>query len=166
MPTNNFLRQLATLLGHEVEFIIVGGVAAVLEGAPVLTLDLDILYRQTPQNTTRLLGALEEMRAHYRDPAGRHVVPDATKLATFRINLFETDLGDLDVLGRIGQDQTYSDLLDRTNRFEVGGLSVRVLDLEAVIETKRHANRDKDHAMMPVLLRTLDMKRATGGDGE
>lgn len=40
---------------HEVELIIVGGVAAVLEGAPILTLDLDILYHQTPENTTRLL---------------------------------------------------------------------------------------------------------------
>jgi len=160
MPTNNFLRQLETLLHHEVEFIIVGGVAAVLEGAPILTLDLDILYYQTSENTTRLLAALEEMGARYRDAAGRHFVPDVSKLATFRLHLLETNLGDLDVFGRIGQDQSYADLFDRTNEYEVGGLSVRVLELEAVIETKKQANRDKDRAMLPVLLRTLEMKRA------
>jgi hypothetical protein len=38
------------LVAHDVEFIVVGGVAAVLQGAPVVTFDLDILHRRTPEN--------------------------------------------------------------------------------------------------------------------
>ncbi len=159
MQANQFLQQLATLTRHEVEFLIVGGVAAVLEGAPVLTLDLDILYLQTPENIGRLLQALEEMGARYRDPAGRHILPDAAKLSTFEMSLLTTRLGELDVIRRIGQALSYADLLPRTNEYEVSGLRVRVLTLEAVIETKQQANRDKDHAMLPVLRRTLELKR-------
>jgi hypothetical protein len=75
-----FLGLLRTLLRHGVVFCVVGGVAAQLEGAPVLTLDLDVLYDKSADNLGRLLGALRELKAHYRDPAGRHIEPDMAKL--------------------------------------------------------------------------------------
>jgi hypothetical protein len=65
-----FFRLLEVLVRHEVEFVIVGGVAAILEGAPIFTQDLDILHQPTDDNTERLLRALEEVHARYRDPAG------------------------------------------------------------------------------------------------
>jgi hypothetical protein len=74
-----FLGLLRVLLRHGVDFFVVGGVAAQLEGAPILTLDLDVLYDTTPQNLDRLLAALREIKAHYRDPAGRHIEPDLEK---------------------------------------------------------------------------------------
>jgi len=43
-----FLGLLRVLLRHGVDFFVVGGVAAQLEGAPILTLDLDVLYDKTP----------------------------------------------------------------------------------------------------------------------
>jgi hypothetical protein len=45
-----FLGLLRVLLRHGVDFFVVGGVAAQLEGAPILTLDLDVLYDKTPEN--------------------------------------------------------------------------------------------------------------------
>ena len=53
-PTN-FEQALALLARHGVEFIIVGGVAAVAHGAPIVTLDLDVVHRRTPDNVQRLL---------------------------------------------------------------------------------------------------------------
>jgi hypothetical protein len=141
-------------------------VAAQLEGAPILTLDLDILYDKAPENVERLLAALRELKARYRDPAGRHIEPDRTKLETFRINLLLTELGALDVLGAIGNGFTYQDLLDRTISYELGEARVRVLELAAVIETKEQANRDKDRAALPVLRQTLAMKNRLKGDEE
>jgi hypothetical protein len=70
-----FLGLLRVLLHHRVDFIVVGGVAAQLEGAPILTLDLDILYDKTPENLDRLLAVLGEIKAHYRDPANRYIRP-------------------------------------------------------------------------------------------
>jgi hypothetical protein len=157
-PSVKFLGLLRVLLGHGVDFFVVGGVAAQLEGAPILTLDLDILFEKSPENLGRLLSALRELNARYRDPAGRHIEPDMCKLETHRMHLLLTDLGALDLLGSIGNGLTYQDLAGRTVTYELGQSRVKVLELAAVIETKTHANRDKDRAVLPVLLRTLEMK--------
>jgi len=79
-----FLGLLRVLLRHGVDFFVVGGVAAQLAGAPILTLDLDVLYDKSPENLGRLLAALREIKARYRDPAGRHIEPDLEKLARMR----------------------------------------------------------------------------------
>lgn len=155
-----FLGLLRVLLRHKVDFLVVGGVAAQLEGAPIVTFDLEILYDKAPENLSRLLAALRELKARYRDPAGRHIEPDTAKLATFRVNLLLTDLGALDVLSAIGKGLTYQDLVGRTLSYELGEVRVRVLDLAAVIETKEQANRDKDRAVLPVLRQTLAMKKS------
>lgn len=159
-----FLGLLRVLLHHEVDFLVVGGVAAQLEGAPILTLDLDILYDKTPENLDRLLAAFQELKAHYRDPAGRHIEPDREKLATMRMHLLLTDLGALDALAAIGAGLTYQDLLARTITYDLAGARVRVLELAAVILTKEQANRDKDRAALPVLRQTLAMKTAPSHD--
>ena len=156
-----FLGLLRALLRHRVDFIVVGGVAAQLEGAPILTFDLDVLYEKSAENLARLLAALRELKAHYRDPAGRHIEPDAEKLATLRLHLLLTELGALDVLGSIGNGLTYQGLVGRTISYQLGESEVRVLELAAVIETKEQANRDKDRAALPVLRQTLALKNRT-----
>jgi hypothetical protein len=165
-PRTSFLGLLRVLLRHGIEFLVVGGVAAQLEGAPILTLDLDILYDKSPQNVERLLAALRELKARYRDPAGRHIEPDREKLETLRMHLLLTELGALDLLGEIGKGLIFNDLAGRTIAYEIGEARVRVLELAAVIETKEHANRAKDRAVLPVLRQTLAMKAVLGRDEE
>jgi hypothetical protein len=58
----------------------VGGVAAVLEGAPISTFDLDIVHDRSPENVTRLLSALADLDARYRDLTGRVLRPEARGL--------------------------------------------------------------------------------------
>jgi hypothetical protein len=158
LPTAKFLGLLRTLLRHGVDFFVVGGVAAQLEGAPIVTFDLDVVYEKTTGNLRRLLAALGELKARYRDPAGRHIEPDMEKLETMRRHLLLTELGALDVLGEIGRSLSFEDLVGRTVSYELGGLRVRVLELAAVIESKEQANRDKDRAVLPVLRQTLALK--------
>ena len=153
-----FRGLLQALLRHGVDFLVVGGVAAQLEGAPIVTFDLDILYDKAPENLDRLLALLRELKARYRDPAGRHIEPDLTKLQTLRTHLLLTDLGALDLLTAIGAGQTYQDLVGRTIVYQLGEDRIRVLELSAVIESKEHANRDKDRAVLPVLRQTLILK--------
>ncbi|HSU83324.1 MAG TPA: hypothetical protein VLR69_12955 [Thermoanaerobaculia bacterium] len=157
-PSVKFLGLLRVLLRHGADFFVVGGVAAQLEGAPILTLDLDVLYSKAPENLDRLLAALRELKARYRDPAGRYIEPDLGKLETMRTHLLLTELGALDVLSAIGNGFTYQDLVSRTVSYELGEMRVRVLELAAVIESKKQANRDKDRAALPILLQTLAMK--------
>ena len=71
--------------------------------------------------------------------------------------LLMTNAGPLDVLGEIGSHRDYTMLAPRSRVVDVGrGLRVRVLDLDALIETKREAGRAKDLATLPVLERTLE----------
>jgi hypothetical protein len=154
-----FFEIVEVLTRHGVEFILVGGVAAILEGAPVSTFDLDVVIRPTPEDRQRLLGALQELHARYLDPAGRHIVPDAGKLETLRIQRLVTDLGPLDVLKSIGAGRSYDDLIAETLFHDVGSISVRTLNLATIIRSKEEANRDKDRAVLPILYRTLQLKK-------
>ncbi len=158
--SSSFLEQLKILVRQEVEFVVVGGVAAVFAGAPIVTLDLDIVYRQSRENVSRLAAALGEIKAVYKDLAGRRIVPDTVKLATNRVNLLETDLGGLDVFHSIAENLGYEDLLPRSSEYEVAGMRLRVVNLETIIESKEFSDRDKDRAVLPILRRTLELRRS------
>jgi predicted nucleotidyltransferase len=147
-------RLLTVLAAHHVDFIVVGGVAAALQGAPVLTQDMDVLYRIEETNLTRLKGALSELNAVARDDP-RGLGFDETHLRTRGHKLAMTDAGALDVRGSINDDVVYEDLLEFTQELEVTGVSVRVLSLERLIQLKRELGRPKDVAMLPVLEATL-----------
>ena len=144
----------------------VGGVAAILEGAPVSTFDLDIVWDPAPENRDRLLAALQELQARYSDPGGRQIFPSLEKLETLRLHQLVTARGPLDVMSQIGHGMTYSDLFGQTEEYDAGGMRVRVLKLEVVILSKEQAMREKDRAVLPVLRRTLALKRAGKVAGE
>ncbi len=60
----------------------------------------------------------------------------------------------------IGAGLRYADLVEDTRVSEVGGIRVRVLGLATIIRSKEQANRDKDRATLPILQRTLGLKKA------
>ena len=152
---NRFADVLRLLVERQVDFMVVGGVAAVLHGAPVSTFDLDVLYSSVEENLPRLADALDRLDALYRDPAGRRIRPDVERLASGGHHLLMTSAGPLDVLGNLGEGWTYETLLPRSGEMQVGDFEVRVLGLAALVEAKELAGRDKDLAMLPVLRETL-----------
>ncbi len=158
--TPDFVGVLAQLRHHAVDFIVVGGVGAVLQGAPVVTFDLDIVPARDAANLDRLFGVLGSLDATYRDPAGRKIAPRREDLGTAGHHLLTTALGFLDVLGAIGPDLAYSELLPHTAvvRLE-SDVEIRVLSLEKLIEIKERLGRAKDLAVVPVLRRTLEESR-------
>lgn len=152
---------LEVLIRHGVSFVVVGMTAAVLQGAPMATLDLDILYELSEDNVARILAALTELEAEFRgDLAGRRLRPNATHLASTGHKLLRTKHGQLDVLGTIEEATRYEDVRADVVRLEVGSLSVEVLGLRRLIAAKERAGRPKDLAALPVLRATLaEMER-------
>ena len=148
----DFSAILKVLARHEVEFIVVGGVCAVLLGAPVATFDLDIVHLRTQVNLDRLTGALAELDAHYREHLPRHVSPAREALAESGHHLLVTRFGPLDVLGSIGEDDDYPSLVRRSEAVHVDrNVSARILDLDALIEVKQRSARAKDSYMLEIL---------------
>ena len=152
----DFLELFRALHRDGVEHVVVGGVAAILEGAPITTLDFDIVVRLDEDNLRRLVTLLEELDARYRDPSGREIRPTLERLRSNKINLLDTKLGPLDVIRTIGPGWDWSDLIDRSHPLQVSELEVWVLDLASIIEAKEIAGREKDRAMLPVLRRCLE----------
>lgn len=158
-PANPFLAALVALRRADVDLVVVGMVSAVLQGAPQLTFDLDIVHERSPENVARLLDVLTAIDAVYRhDP--RKIRPRASLLAGTGHNLFSTQLRDLDCLGTIDDGLGYHELLPHSVELDLGdGLACRALGLEKLIEVKRRAGRPKDLAALPVLEATLDERR-------
>jgi len=160
MESAKYLPLLRVLVAHEVEFILVGGLAAVLQGAPIVTGDLDIVHRRTPENVARLLAALIELEAVYRiDP--RRLKPTETHLSGPGHALLSTKFCDLDVLGTIFADTAYEGLKDDAFELELGDVTVEVLGLERLIKSKEYAGRGKDLAVLPALRAALAQGKKT-----
>lgn len=150
-----FDEALAILTRHDVEFVVVGGIAAILQGSPLTTEDVDVVYLASEGNCRRLVEALDEMDASYADPAGRTIRPDLERLTSARVHLLNTSCGRVDLMRTVGDDLAYPQLIGRTRRLEVGEVEVWVLELEAIIETKEQADRPKDRYQLPFLRQLL-----------
>jgi hypothetical protein len=141
------------LLGGGVRFIVVGGAAAVIHGAPITTQDLDIVPEQTPDNLARLLAVLEGLGARFRPwKPDRDLSPTAEPLAGRGQLLLTTRVGPLDVLCRIHDGRGYAELAERSREVRDEDLQLHVLDLDALIEIKAGTGRAKDQIVVPILL--------------
>jgi predicted nucleotidyltransferase len=156
MDRARYAEVLRRLSANKVEFIVVGMMAGVLRGAPILTADLDLVHRRSVDNVSRLLQVLAGLGAVYRhDP--RRLPPGESHLMSPGHQLLVTTHGDIDCLGTVGEGKSYEDLLDRAPELDLGeGLSVNVIDLRTLIELKEKAGRPKDLAALPVLRATLE----------
>ncbi|WP_437578728.1 hypothetical protein [Sorangium sp. So ce887] len=152
----DFPALLTKLCDAGVEFIIVGGAAAVIQGAPNTTSDLEIVHRRSSDNVARLLDVLLSLDATMRhDLANRGLRPTAELLAgTGQINL-STSLGPIDPLCELDVGQGYEELLPHSQLIIDEGRTLRVLDLPTLIAVKAKAGRPKDRMVLPVLIATL-----------
>jgi uncharacterized protein YqcC (DUF446 family) len=134
----------------------VGGVSAVLHGAPVATFDPDVVHARDRENIARLLSALDELDAVYRIQPERQLRPAESHLASPGHQLLLTKFGPLDVRGVIGKSRTWEDLHASTRTMEIEpDVVVRVLDLEMLIAVKEELGFPKDIAVLPVLRQAL-----------
>jgi hypothetical protein len=106
-------RILRTLRAHDVTFIVIGGIAAIAQGAPTITTDIDITARRTePHDLEALAAALRALDARLRttnDPDGVPVAIDAAMLATAESWTMTTPHGDLDIVFAPAGTQGYAD---------------------------------------------------------
>ena len=142
------LRLLGSLLRHKVRFLVVGLSAAALQGAPVVTEDIDLWFEDL--SDPRLLQALVKVGAAYIPPLGYN--PPM---------LGGPGSEPFDIALRMNGVDTFAVEWKRALEIEVGRLKLKVLPLERILASKLAANRPKDRLVIPVLqntLRTLQVK--------
>lgn len=143
------------LIEAGVEFILVGGLAAVVQGTPVTTMDVDIVHNQSSENIAKLLAFLKSIDAFHRRPDDKMIRPKEGDISGMGHALFTTRLGPLDVLAVIEEGRAYKDILEHTVEIEFRGHTIRVLDLKTLVELKRTSKDLKDRQRLPVLEETL-----------
>ena len=153
--------MLRVLHDHGVAFLVVGGIAARLRGAPLLTQDVDITPAPDRANLERLAGALEDLDARLRTATEPDGVPfpfDPGLLENATAWTLITKHGDLDLVVSPAGTDGYRDLIRDADELKVAiepDLAVQVASLADVIRSKEAAGREKDRAALPLLRRTL-----------
>lgn len=157
----------ATMNRQGVRYIIIGGVASQLHGAPVeRTYDIDVVPDRAGRNLDALARALEEMNARLwigpDEPSGLAMVFDRTSLGEIQsfLNLI-TDHGPLDITYTPDGTQGYPDLRRSVVIIKVGNVAAPVAALEDVIRSKEAAGRIKDLDLVPRLQRFLKRRHRT-----
>lgn len=140
------------LTRHDVEFIVIGGIAAAAHGSPSVTQDLDICYARSDDNLERLAAALIDLGAKLRGVD--EDVPFQLDALTLRHGdhfTFTTKAGDLDCLGTPSGTQGYADLLPGSGLIDFDGLQIRVTSVDDLIRMKRASGRPKDRVELEIL---------------
>ncbi len=155
-------RLLRALAAHEVEFCVIGAMAAWLQGSPTVTLDLDVMPRQDLDNADRLAAALNELSA--RNRGGERVQLGGGDFVGWETHQFDTEAGPIDVVPRAAGIGGYDEVASIP--LSLGDLSVRAITLDEVIASKESLGRPKDLAALPALYATRDaLTRQGEGDG-
>jgi len=158
VPVNfNGTAIVEVLARHGVDYVLIGGFAAVAQGSPIPTTDIDIVPARDRDNYERLSAALKELDAKVRandiDPLP--FSHDADSLAAVRVWNLTTKFGDLDVTVEPSGTQGYDDLRRDAVVLELRGTPVTLASLADIIRSKEAAGRDKDRRALPVLRELL-----------
>lgn len=159
----DFEQMLPRLADASVEFVIVGGLAAIVHGSARATFDLDICYARTPANIERLAAVITPLSPTLRGaPEGLPFRFDADTIRRGLNFTLTTTLGDIDLLGEISGVGGYEEALSASIPVEMFGHEFRVLTLDSLIASKQAAGRPKDLTD----LHTLEALRDAGADDE
>jgi len=147
-----FKQAIQALSDSGVDFIVIGGVAALLHGSDRFTSDLDIFYSRSKTNLNRLKHALAPF--HPRPlgfPPEFPFVWDEATLRNSSVLTLKTDIGNVDLLAEVAGLGTYEETKARAKIADAFGRRVALLDIRSLILAKRAAGRDKDLLVIPEL---------------
>jgi len=137
---------------YQVDFVLVGGMAAIAHGSSMTTKDVDVCAPLGEPNLSRILNALREIHPKLRMRPDRMPLPDDPDRLRGLKNLYlVTDWGVIDFLGELSGVGQFDEVLKNSRAADLGGFTCRILDLDALIAAKRAAGRPKDMRALPEL---------------
>jgi hypothetical protein len=149
-------KLLRTLVDREVEFCVIGAVAAWLQGNPAVTLDLDVMPRRELDNAERLAAALNSLAARPRG-GDKAIELEGADFLGWQAQSFDTDAGPLDVVPLAAAIGGFEEVV--TIELALGDLRVRAITIDEVIASKEELGRPKDTAALPALYATREALR-------
>jgi hypothetical protein len=163
------IRQLFEVLDrHNVDFIVIGGVAGLIHGSAYPTYDCDVIYGRDQRNLKRMAAALVDLKATLHGaPADLPLQLDAQMLDAGCNFTFDTAFGRFDILGEATGMRAYETMRAAARREEVWSIPVLVASIDDLIRMKTAAGRTKDKLMAEELIAIAEaQRRAVKGENE
>ena len=135
---------LRTLANHDVDYVLVGGLAVQVHGHVRTTFDVDVLPRPERGNLVHLADALNGLDARVLNPGSEELAIDAAMLPRATLWQFETRHGAIDVIRDAPGAPAYRDLRERALEIDLGGLALAVAGRDDLISMKRASARPLD----------------------
>lgn len=167
--SKDFVNLLERLIKNGVKFVIVGGFAGVVHGCTYVTQDIDICCDFSPANLLLLQKAISDLDPVHRMTPNRKKLKLSDKTCAQLKNLYlDTKKGQLDCLSFIDGLGDYSRAKQESELIEVEDMKIRVLNLDALIKTKKAMNRPRDMAAILQLesIKRLKKKTSKEKDGD
>jgi len=153
---------LKRLVENHVEFVIVGGYAAMAHGASLVTQDMDVCCSFSEENLLRIQAAIADLRPVHRMTPARLPLDLARGRCGSLKNLYlSTDIGQLDCLGAITGIGDYQVVRSQSEEMTLAFGTCRVLTVEALIRSKSALGRDRDREAVLQLRAVAERKSKT-----
>ena len=156
-------RIVTTLARHGVRYVLIGALAARLQGFPRLTADADITPSRDRDNLERLGRALRELGARvYTEavPEGLAFDCSASMLARAEMWNLVSEAGRIDIAFQPSGTEGYEDLVEGALAFEVYGVELEVAALEDIVRSKEAADRPQDRQDVVVMREIIRRREA------
>lgn len=151
---------LAALVTSGIRFVVIGGVAATVQGSARFTNDIDLCYDVAPDNVERLVRLLTEWRAYLRSvEPGLPFILDARTFRTTPLMTLTTTMGAIDLLDHVPGVGAYADAVEVSDEVRVGSTVFRALTLEALIASRKAVRRKKDLEHLIELEAILELRK-------
>ncbi len=147
----------AVLSSYGVDYVIVGGMAVVLQGGETTTLDVDLAFDRSVENVERLASGLEELSAKPKRWVAKGFRLQPADLGSKWLHL-ESDSGDIDLIAEV-PGLTYEAIKQGCDRFEIDGTLIQVASVKALIEIKSRTGRPKDATHLAELQGLLKLQQ-------
>lgn len=136
---------ISRLIENEVEFVVIGGFAAMAHGATLLTRDVDVCCRFSPRNLARLQSALADLNpVHRMTPRRPPLTITAANCHLWKDLNLDTDFGQIDCLSEVAGVGGFEEAKRDSVQVELTQGRCRILSLHALIRAKEAAGRAKD----------------------
>lgn len=156
----NFKEIMTALKNHNVQFVLIGGRAAVAQGSSYSTYDVDLCYSRDKENLENIVKALAPFRPSLR--GALKDLPFIFDAKTLEMGLnftLSTDIGDIDLIGEVKGIGTYSEVIKYSETMEIYGMPCNVLTVEGLLISKKAIKRQKDEAHIKELEALLEIRR-------
>jgi hypothetical protein len=143
-------RIVQALVDHGVEFVVIGGVAAIAHGVQRITRDIDFVLRPGRRNSRRAIAALAELGAQEARPGRARWFRVSAKADPDWLlkepRFFDTEAGAIDIRTSVPGVKGWKEALAGSIEVEAFDRRFRVLDKDTLIRSKLAAGREKDRA--------------------